>query len=56
MGFPEQETGVGWHALLQGIFLTQEDMGVEPMSLMSPALAGSLPVVPPGSLSSPITL
>ena len=23
MGFPELETGVGWHALLQGIFLTQ---------------------------------
>ena len=23
MGFPRQDTGVGWHFLLQGIFLTQ---------------------------------
>ena len=24
------------------------DLGIEPVSLMSPALAGSLPLVPPG--------
>ena len=35
--FPGKNTGVGCHALLRGIFLTQ---GVEPVSLASPALAG----------------
>ena len=34
---PGQKIGVGCHALLQGIFLTQ---GIKPVSLMSPALAG----------------
>ena len=34
---PGKTTGVGCHALLQGIFLT--DPGIEPTSLMSPALA-----------------
>ena len=34
---PGKNTGVGFHALLQGIFLTQ---GSKPMSLKSPALAG----------------
>ena len=33
---PVKNTGVGYHALLQGIFLTQ---GSKPTSLMSPALA-----------------
>jgi len=33
---PDKNSGVGCHALLQGIFLTQ---GFEPASLMSPALA-----------------
>ena len=37
MGFSRQYTGVGCHALLQGILPTQ---GIEPKSLMSPALAG----------------
>ena len=38
MGFSRQEyREVGCHALLQGTFLTQ---GSNPMSLMSPALAG----------------
>ena len=35
--FPGKKTGVGCHALLQGIFLTQ---GSNPWSLASPALAG----------------
>ena len=34
---PGKNTGVGCHALLQEIFLTQ---GVAPISLLSPALAG----------------
>ena len=34
---PGKNTGVGCHALLQGIFLTQ---GSNPLSLLSPALAG----------------
>ena len=34
---PGKNTRVGCHALLQGTFLTQ---GSNPMSLMSPALAG----------------
>ena len=33
---PSKNTGVGCHALLQGIFPTQ---GIEPTSLTSPALA-----------------
>ena len=36
---PGKNTGVGCHALLQGIFLTQ---GLNPCLLMSPALAGGL--------------
>ena len=35
---PVKNTGVGCHALLQGIFPTQAE-GIEPPSLMSPALA-----------------
>ena len=34
--FPGKKTGLGFHALLQGIFPTQ---GLNPVSLMSPALA-----------------
>ena len=34
---PGKNTGVGCHALLQELFLTQ---GVEAISLISPALAG----------------
>ena len=37
MDSPGKNTGVGCHALHQGIFLTP---GVEPLSLMCPALAG----------------
>ena len=36
---PGKKTGVGFHALLQGIFPTQ---GLNPVSLMSPALAGGV--------------
>ena len=36
VGFSRQYTGVDWHALLQGIFLTQ---GSNPWALTSPALA-----------------
>ena len=35
---PDKNTGVGCHALFQGIFLTQ---GIKPESLTSPTLAGS---------------
>ena len=43
---PGKNTGVGSHALLQGIYLIQ---GIKPASHMSPALqAGSLPLAPPG--------
>ena len=43
---PGKNTGVGCHFLLQGIF---PDPGIEPVSLMSPALAiGFLPLAPPG--------
>ena len=35
--FSRQNTGVGCHLLLQGIFPTQ---GIEPLSLVSPSLAG----------------
>ena len=46
--FPGKNTGVGYHFLLQGIFLT--DPGIKPTSLTSPALAaGSLPLAPPGN-------
>ena len=46
MGFSKQETGVGCHALLQGIFLTH---GWSPhlLSLLQWQM-GSLPLVPPG--------
>ena len=46
MGFSRQGTGVGCHALLQGIFLTQ---GLNP-HLLGPLHweMGSLPLVPPG--------
>ena len=48
MGFSGKNTGVGCHVLLQGIFLTQ---GSEPMSLVSPALAGGFfTAMPPYSL------
>ena len=36
---PGKSTGVGRHALLQGVFLTQ---GLNPMTPVSPALAGGL--------------
>ena len=39
--FPEKNTGVGCHALLQGIFLTQGSK-LQPLSLRSPALVGGL--------------
>ena len=42
---PGNNTAVGSHSLLQGIFLTQ---GIEPESLMSPELTDSLPLAPPG--------
>ena len=42
---PGNNTGVGCHALLHGIFLTWE---LNFMPLMSPTLVGSLPLVPPG--------
>ena len=38
---PGKNTGVGCHALLHRVFLTQ-DPGMEPVSLMPPALAGGL--------------
>ena len=41
---PGKNTGVGCHALLQGIFPTQ---GIEPTSLTSPALAGGVFTTPP---------
>ena len=44
--FPDKDTGVGCHFLLQGIFLTQ---GSSPRSLVSPALADRFScAVPPG--------
>ena len=44
--YPGKNTGVGCHALLQGIFLTQ---GLNPCLLHFPARqAGSLSLVPPG--------
>ena len=42
---PGKNTGVGCHALLQGILLTRRS---DPCLFMSPALAGSLPLAPPG--------
>ena len=46
VGFSRQNTGVGCHALHQGIFLTQ---GMNPRFLrLLPCLAGSLPLVPLG--------
>ena len=39
MGFSGKNPGVSCHALLQGIFPTQ---GLEPISLMSPPLAGGV--------------
>ena len=43
---PGKKTGVGFHTLLQGIFLTQ---GLNPGLLrLSHWQAGSLPLVPPG--------
>ena len=42
MGFSRQEYQVGCHAHLQG------DLPVNPVSPMSPALAGRLPLVPHG--------
>ena len=42
---PGKNTGVGCHALLQGIFLTEESN----LRLMSPALTGRFfTIVPPG--------
>ena len=46
MGFSSKNTGVGCHALLQGIFLTQ---GLNPRLLhLLHWQAGSLPLAPPG--------
>ena len=46
MGFSRQEYWSGWPGLPPG---NLPDPGIEPKSLMSPALAGgSLPLVPPG--------
>ena len=43
---PGKSTGVGCHALLQGIFLTQ---GSNPrLSCLLPWQVGSLPLAPPG--------
>ena len=40
-GSPGKNTGVGGHALLQGVFPTQgPDLGIKPQSVTSPALAG----------------
>ena len=49
--FPGKNTGVGCHALLQGIFLTQVlNLGL--LCLLH-WQAGSLPLVPPGKLVTP---
>ena len=46
MGFSRKNTGVGCHALLQGIFLTQ---GSNPcLSCLLHWQGGSLPLAPPG--------
>ena len=45
MCFSRQDTGVGCHSLLQGIFLTQ-GLNLHLLSLLH-WQAGSLPVVPP---------
>ena len=45
MGFSRQETGLGCHTLLQGIFLTQ---GLNLHLCLLHWQAGSLPLVPPG--------
>ena len=45
LGFSRQDTGVGCHALLQGIFLTQ---GSNPLLLSLHWQVGSLPRAPPG--------
>ena len=51
MRFPRQETGVGYHFLLQGIFLIQ---GSNPCLLrLLHWRAGSLPVAPPGNPRNP---
>ena len=51
--FPGKNTGAGCHFLLQEIFLTP---GIEPMSPLSPALAGGFfTTEPPGKPASPIT-
>ena len=43
---PGKNTGVGCHALLQGIF---SDPGIKPVSLEPPALVGGFfPLAPPG--------
>ena len=48
MGFPRQESGVGSHFLLQGIFLTQGSNSRLLCCRYSPALqADSLPTEPP---------
>ena len=41
--FPGKNTGVGWHALLQGVFPTQ---GLNPLLLH--LQVGTLPLAPPG--------
>ena len=53
MGFPGKDTGVGCHALLQGIFPTQ---GSNPCLLcLLPLQVGSLPLEPPGKPTECLT-
>ena len=44
MGFSRQDTGVGWHSFLQGIFPTQ---GLNQSLLLLLLWVGSLPLAPP---------
>jgi len=52
---PGKNTGVGCHALLQGIFSTQGPNPLSLVSLASPALAGwFFPKAPPGEPQEPL--
>ena len=54
MGFPRQDTGVGCHSLLQGIFPTQ---GLNPRLLcLLNWQVDSLPIVPPGKPQYPLSV
>ena len=48
--FPGKNTGVGCHALLQG---NLSDPGIEPVSLMSPALEGRFFTTEPATREAP---